>query len=63
MTTQYKLYINGEFRDTDEKQKIINPATGEVIAEVAMASVKDAEAAIEAARNAFDNGPWAKMPL
>ncbi len=63
MINKYKLYINGEFRDTAEMQKIINPATGEVIAEVAMASAKDAEAAIDAARNAFDSGLWTKVSL
>src|SRR3546814_14374976 len=36
----------------------INPATGEEIAEVALASTRDAQRAIAAARTAFDTGPW-----
>lgn len=59
----YKLFINGEFKDTQAKQKIINPSSGEIIAEAAVASLKDVEEAIDAARNAFDNGPWRKISL
>lgn len=46
-----------------EKQKIINPSTGEVIAEVSFASNHDLDLAIESARSAFDNGQWGKVPL
>ena len=38
----------------------INPATGQVIAEVALANEEDVNRAVAAARKAF-NGPWAKM--
>lgn len=57
------LLINGELRETKERQKITNPSTGEVIAEVSVASVKEVEAAIEAARTAFDKGEWPRLPL
>lgn len=63
MITYYPLFINGEFRDSSERQKIINPANGEVIAEVALASKKDVDLAISSARDAFDNGPWPKISL
>ncbi|MEW6101115.1 MAG: aldehyde dehydrogenase family protein [Candidatus Omnitrophota bacterium] len=44
-----------------QKQKIITPCNGEVIAEVNLSSVADIEQAIAAARNAFDNGPWPRL--
>ena len=45
------------------KQKIFNPANGKPIAEVNIASEQDVEAAISAARAAFDHGPWPKLSL
>ena len=57
------LFINGEFKDTKEKQKIINPSTGEVIAEVSLASLKDIDSAISSARLAFDKGDWPRFSL
>ncbi|PIP21213.1 MAG: aldehyde dehydrogenase, partial [Candidatus Omnitrophica bacterium CG23_combo_of_CG06-09_8_20_14_all_40_11] len=63
MTPAYPLFINGEFKDSPNKQKIINPSTGEIIAEVAIASEKDTDSAIEAARLVFDKGPWPRISL
>lgn len=40
---------------------VINPATGEEIAQVAKAGLDDVEIAVEAARKAFDEGPWPHM--
>lgn len=39
----------------------INPATEEVIAQVAEGDAADIDLAVEAARNAFEHGPWSKM--
>ncbi len=39
----------------------IHPATEEVICEVAEGDKEDVDAAVDAARDAFDNGPWSKM--
>ena len=39
----------------------INPATEEVIAEVAEGDKEDIDLAVKAARRAFDSGPWRKM--
>lgn len=44
-------------------KKIINPATQEVIAEVPLAEKAEIEAALSAAREAFDKGPWTKISL
>jgi betaine-aldehyde dehydrogenase len=43
--------------------KIINPSTGQVITDLALSSAQEVEAALEAARRAFDNGPWPKLSL
>ncbi|MCM8779837.1 MAG: aldehyde dehydrogenase family protein, partial [Candidatus Omnitrophica bacterium] len=59
----YPLYINGEFKETAQKQNIINPSNGEVLAQVCVAEAKDIDAAIGAAREAFDKGEWPGLPL
>src|SRR3989338_5685803 len=43
------------------KQKIINPSTGEVIAELELAGKKEVESAISSARVAFDKGRWPRI--
>lgn len=60
---KYELFINGQFKDSKYKRNIINPSNGETIAEVCMASAKEAKEAIESARVAFDKGPWKNMSL
>lgn len=61
----YHLLINGEQVEgaTGETFKTYNPATGEVIAEVAKASKEDADRAVQAARDAFDHGKWKMWPV
>lgn len=63
MNSKCPLYINGQFLETLEKQNIINPSTGKVIAEASLASIKEVELAISAAREAFDHGPWPQFSL
>ncbi|MDB5916594.1 MAG: betaine-aldehyde dehydrogenase [Massilia sp.] len=41
--------------------EVTNPATGEVFARIAAGAGEDVDAAVRAARAAFDNGPWTKM--
>src|SRR5687767_15481978 len=57
-----QLLINGEWRDASDgkTQPVVNPATEEIIAEVASATNDDVDAAVRAARAALD-GPWGKM--
>ena len=57
-----QLFINGEWRAAAAGKtiEVVNPATEEVIAEVASAEASDVDAAVAAARAAFD-GPWAKL--
>jgi aldehyde dehydrogenase (NAD+) len=56
----YKLFINGEFVDAADGKtfETIDPGTESPIATVAQAGKADAEAAIAAARKAFDRGDW-----
>ncbi|QQK76127.1 aldehyde dehydrogenase family protein [Salicibibacter cibarius] len=59
------MYIDGEWKwrsaKGDNTRNIFNPATGEVIATAAEGNEDDAQAAITAARKAFDSGPWPDM--
>jgi aldehyde dehydrogenase (NAD+) len=59
---QKHLLINNEWRPSSsgETMEVINPATEEIIAAVAAADGRDVDAAVAAARAAFD-GPWGKM--
>lgn len=59
----YPLYINGEFIETAEKQNILNPSTGKVIAQACIASEKEIDFALHSARDAFDSGPWKRISL
>jgi len=60
-----KLLINGEWVEAQGGRTFntVNPATGEVLTQVASATVADVDLAVQAARRAFDdqNGPWRKM--
>jgi aldehyde dehydrogenase (NAD+) len=60
---QTKLLIDGKFRDSQSGKTFatINPATEEVIAQVAEGDTADIDLAVKAARKAFDSGPWRKM--
>src|SRR3954453_8394077 len=59
----YKNYIGGEWVDASSAETfdITNPATEEVFATVPRGDREDARRAIAAAREAFDEGPWASM--
>ncbi len=58
-----RLHIGGEWVDALDGAEFetYNPATGEVITKVAEAKAADVARAVKAAREAFENGPWAKM--
>ncbi|MFZ7942564.1 gamma-aminobutyraldehyde dehydrogenase [Neobacillus sp. 19] len=55
MTTQYKVFVNGEVTEsiTGKYANIVNPATGQVIAEMALCTEADVNLAVEAAEKAF----------
>jgi acyl-CoA reductase-like NAD-dependent aldehyde dehydrogenase len=63
MAERYQLLIDGELTDaaSGETFDSIDPSTGEAFATVAKAGADDVRRAAEAARAAFDEGPWPRM--
>ena len=59
---RYPMYVNGQFVAARGGKwfPVYDPATEEIIAEVPDATAEDVDAAVTAAREAFDNGPWGK---
>jgi aldehyde dehydrogenase (NAD+) len=57
------LLIGGKWLDSVSGKTFptINPATGEVICQVAEGDKADVDLAVKAARKAFEEGPWRKM--
>jgi betaine-aldehyde dehydrogenase len=56
--TVARHWIDGQWSDSGEHRDSVNPAIGEVIGSYAMADVKEAQAAIEAAKRAFADPAW-----
>src|SRR3982075_1311841 len=58
-----KMLINGKWDNAASGKTFpsYNPATGEVLAQVAEGEREDIEQAVKAARQAFDHGPWRRM--
>ncbi len=67
--TQQKMFIGGEFVESTsgETMEVLNPATGEVIAEVPRGTAEDVERAVSAAKKAWaewqDKTPKDRMEL
>jgi acyl-CoA reductase-like NAD-dependent aldehyde dehydrogenase len=61
LAAETRLLIDGSFADASDGRTFTtsNPATGEALADVARASTGDVDAAVAAARTAFE-GSWAK---
>jgi aldehyde dehydrogenase (NAD+) len=69
MSGQYKtewdkLFIGGKWAapSTDQVIEVRSPATGEYVGKVPLAAPADVDAAVAAARAAFDSGPWPSTP-
>jgi len=58
-----KLFIGGSWvaPSSDATIEVVSPITGETIASVPEAQNADMDAAVAAARKAFDEGPWPRM--
>src|SRR5271167_4453826 len=58
-----QLFIGGNWVDalSGETFTTLNPATGEVLAEVASGGAADVDRAVVAARAAFETGAWSTM--
>ena len=63
MEETYRMVINGQLVDavSGATFEAIDPSTGQPFAMVADGTTEDAEAALEAARTAFDGGKWSRM--
>jgi acyl-CoA reductase-like NAD-dependent aldehyde dehydrogenase len=59
----HNLYINGQWRapNAEHYRVTTDPATGEPLAMIAQADIDDTRLAIQAARDAFDDGYWPNM--
>ena len=62
--TPGRLLIDGQWVDGSKTFETINPATGEVLAQIVDGSAADVDHAVDAARRALDgkSGAWRKMP-
>ncbi len=58
-------FIGGQFESSASGDTFddINPATGEVIAQISSGGVTEIDMAVSAAKEAFDRGPWPRMSL
>jgi len=59
-----KMWIGGEWVTAEKEATfpVTNPFNGATIARVPLGTRNDARRAIDAARQAFDHGPWPKLP-
>ena len=60
-TQKYQMYLNGEWvaSNSGKTFPVYDPSTEDVIAEVPDSNAKDVDRAVAAAKDAFENGPWA----
>jgi phenylacetaldehyde dehydrogenase len=60
---RHKMFINGKWVPAASGRTFptYNPATGEVLSHIAEGDKADADAAVRAARKAFDHGLWRKL--
>jgi betaine-aldehyde dehydrogenase len=58
-----RLFIDGDWREpvAGGRFTVLNPATGQPVAEVASADADDVDRAVWAARSAFDGGSWSRL--
>lgn len=58
----FRLWINGQWQAAQSGKtfQTLNPATGEVLADISEAGEGDIDLAAKAARKAFETGPWPK---
>jgi len=58
-----KAFIDGQWQEARSGRtfEVLDPSNGKVIANVAACEKADVDAAVAAARRAFDEGPWRRM--
>ncbi|WP_282610042.1 aldehyde dehydrogenase [Pelagibius sp. Alg239-R121] len=62
LTFPVNAFIHGKFQSPRSGQTLetINPATGEILAQIAACNSEDVDFAVRKAREAFDSGVWSK---
>ncbi|MDI3405461.1 aldehyde dehydrogenase family protein [Streptomyces cavernicola] len=65
MSAEQTIHVDGEWRNaaSGATREILDPADAKPFAVVAEGDGSDADAAIAAARKAFDHGPWPDTPV
>src|SRR5262245_11060974 len=63
LATTHGLFIDGQWvpAQSGKTFDVINPATGQVIAKCAAGDAADIDAAVKAARKAFESPPWSSL--
>ncbi|WP_346354129.1 aldehyde dehydrogenase family protein [Azotosporobacter soli] len=63
MSKDYDLYINGQFSkgENEARLTVINPSDESVVGSVPSATLAETDAAVAAARLAFDSGVWSGL--
>ena len=63
-SSEQELLIDGERRPSSDGRtfETLDPATGRPITSVAQAGAEDVDRAVGAARRAFEDGPWTRVP-
>src|SRR3954447_16674854 len=61
---QHRLIIGGERAEAADGRTFttVDPSTGRPIGDVPQAGAEDVGRAVKAARAAFEDGPWARLP-
>ena len=57
------VYIGGEWQPADVLEDVINPADESLLGRAPVGSAAQVDAAIAAARHAFDHGDWPRLPV
>lgn len=55
------LFIGGRWQAADATFETLNPANGQVLATIARGTARDMDAAVTAARAAFEDGAWPRF--
>lgn len=65
VSAQQTIHVGGEWRSalSGATREILDPADAKPFALIAEGGTEDTDAAIAAAREAFDNGPWPATPV
>ncbi|MCX4885765.1 MULTISPECIES: aldehyde dehydrogenase [unclassified Streptomyces] len=58
-----RLFVGGQWREAADgaRTEVVDPSRGEVVTTVAEAGAADVDAAVRAAREAFDDGTWSGL--